>query len=89
MKYILVKADPVKVRADGYVYLSVPDSAIWQLWRHSSHGNYYIHDLESKRTWPLVSPTNPPIASYATWSPTGQLISYVLNNDLYILPSAS
>lgn len=65
------------------------NSDLRQLWRHSSHGNYYIHDLQSKQTWPLVSPTSPPITSYATWSPTGQSIAYILNNDLYILPSAS
>ncbi|KAH9832495.1 dipeptidyl aminopeptidase [Rhodofomes roseus] len=60
-----------------------------KLWRHSSYGNYYVHDLESKHTWPLVPPTYPPVTSYAVWSPTGQSIAYVLKNDLYVLPSAS
>ncbi|KAH9930262.1 dipeptidyl aminopeptidase [Fomitopsis serialis] len=60
-----------------------------KLWRHSSYGNYYVHDLESKRTWPLVPPAYPPATSYAVWSPTGQSIAYVLKNDLYVLPAAS
>jgi dipeptidyl aminopeptidase len=55
-------------------------------WRHSSFGNYYIHDIESKRTHPLIPPTDPPTTAYATWSPTGQSIAYVSNNDLYVLP---
>ncbi|KAI0091440.1 dipeptidyl aminopeptidase [Irpex rosettiformis] len=56
-------------------------------WRHSSFGNYYIHDLETHTTHPLIAPTNPPITAYAKWSPTGQSIAYVTRNDLYILPS--
>jgi len=60
-----------------------------QQWRHSSFGNYYIHNLEAKTTHPVTTPSNPSRTAYATWSPTGQSIAYVLDNDLYILPSAS
>ncbi|PFH50952.1 hypothetical protein AMATHDRAFT_80539 [Amanita thiersii Skay4041] len=56
-------------------------------WRWSSFGNYYIHDIESKKTLPILPPTDPPTTAYATWSPTGKSIAYVTNNDLYILPS--
>ncbi|KAI0765616.1 dipeptidyl aminopeptidase [Trametes elegans] len=58
-------------------------------WRHSSFGNYYIHEFATKRTWPLIPPTNPPVTAYAAWSPTGQSIAYVTENDLYVVPSAS
>ncbi|CAK5273743.1 unnamed protein product [Mycena citricolor] len=60
-----------------------------KLWRHSSFGNYYIHEIASKKTTPLIPPTYPPTVSYATWSPTGESIAYVTGNDLYILPSPS
>lgn len=60
-----------------------------QQWRHSSYSNYYIHDLKTHETHPLTTPTNPPIVSFAQWSPTGQQIAYVMSNDLYILPSPS
>ncbi|EGO22671.1 hypothetical protein SERLADRAFT_350525 [Serpula lacrymans var. lacrymans S7.9] len=56
-------------------------------WRWSSFGNYYVHNLETKTTYPLIPPTNPPVTAYATWSPIGQSIAYVTNNDLYVLPS--
>ncbi|OCH89774.1 dipeptidyl aminopeptidase [Obba rivulosa] len=58
-------------------------------WRHSSFGNYYIHDLETQTTFPLTTPSHPPVTAYATWSPTGQSIAYVMNNDLYVVPSPS
>ncbi|KAF8141399.1 dipeptidyl aminopeptidase [Boletus edulis] len=58
-------------------------------WRHSSFGNYYVHTLETKVTFPLLPPTNPPVTAYATWSPTGESIAFVAANDLYILPSPS
>ncbi|KAE9405389.1 dipeptidyl peptidase IV/CD26, N-terminal domain-containing protein [Gymnopus androsaceus JB14] len=56
-------------------------------WRHSSFGNYYIHNIAEKSTHPMISPTNPPTTAYATWSPTGESLAYVTDNDLYILTS--
>ncbi|KAG1771459.1 dipeptidyl aminopeptidase [Suillus occidentalis] len=58
-------------------------------WRHSSFGNYYVHNLNTKVTFPLVPPTYPPVTAYATWSPTGQSIAFVSANDIYVLPSPS
>ncbi|KAJ3759110.1 dipeptidyl aminopeptidase [Lentinula raphanica] len=58
-------------------------------WRWSSFGNYYIHDIEAKSTHPMIPPTYPPTTAYATWSPTGESLAYVDNNDLYILNSPS
>lgn len=37
----------------------------------------------------MSSRTQPPVISYATWSPTGESIAFVSSNDLYILPSAA
>ncbi|KAI0249668.1 dipeptidyl aminopeptidase [Lactifluus subvellereus] len=58
-------------------------------WRWSSFGNYWIFNLETKETYPLVPPSNPPTVAYATWSPTGERIAYVMNNDLYVVPTPS
>jgi len=58
-------------------------------WRHSSFGNYYIHDLTTEATYPLVPPSHPPTTIVAKWSPTGQSVAFVNSNDLYILPSPS
>ncbi|KAF9529024.1 dipeptidyl aminopeptidase [Crepidotus variabilis] len=57
-------------------------------WRHSSFGNYYIHNIAEKTTRPLIEPSSPPKTAYATWAPTGSAIAYVVENDLYVLPSA-
>ncbi|KAI0258657.1 dipeptidyl aminopeptidase [Gloeopeniophorella convolvens] len=58
-------------------------------WRWSSFGNYWIFNLESKETYPLIPPSTPPVTAYATWSPTGESIAYVVENDLYVVPSPS
>ncbi|KII86043.1 hypothetical protein PLICRDRAFT_44497 [Plicaturopsis crispa FD-325 SS-3] len=56
-------------------------------WRHSSFGNYYVHDLEAGTTHPIIPPTDPPTTSFATWSPSGESLAYVTDNDLYVLTS--
>ncbi|KAJ7074230.1 dipeptidyl aminopeptidase [Mycena amicta] len=60
-----------------------------KLWRWSSFGNYYVHEISTKKTTPLIPPTHPPTVAYATWSPTGEAIAYVTGNDLFLLPSPS
>ncbi|KAJ3509953.1 hypothetical protein NLJ89_g4948 [Agrocybe chaxingu] len=57
-------------------------------WRHSGFSNYYIHNIEEKRSYPVTQPSFPAQTAYATWAPTGNALAYVLDNDLYILPSA-
>lgn len=59
-----------------------------QQWRHSSFGNYYVHNIAEKKTRPIIPPSDPPRTAYATWSPTGSGIAFVTDNDLYVLPSA-
>ncbi|KAG8771833.1 hypothetical protein FRC15_003139, partial [Serendipita sp. 397] len=56
-------------------------------WRHSSFGNYYVHDLEHGTTKPLVTPSDPPVVTYATWAPTRNAVAFVSDNDLYVVPS--
>ncbi|KAI0758596.1 Alpha/Beta hydrolase protein [Irpex lacteus] len=50
-------------------------------WRHSSFGNYYIHDLSTHTTVPLIPPTHPPevfSADYALWwSPDSAKVAYL------------
>jgi dipeptidyl aminopeptidase len=87
MKYILVKANHHKVCTSSSYFFEILNQ--YQQWRHSSFGNYYVHSLETKATFPLLPPTNPPVTAYATWSPTGGSIAFVASNDLYILPSPS
>ncbi|KXN86209.1 putative dipeptidyl-aminopeptidase B [Leucoagaricus sp. SymC.cos] len=58
-------------------------------WRWSSFGNYYVHDIQGKTTHPIIPPTDPSKTAYATWSPTGNAIAYVTENDLYVIPNAS
>lgn len=57
-------------------------------WRHSSHGNYWIHRLSDSNTFPIETPTYPPLIALAKWSPTGHALAYVKQNDLYILPAS-
>ncbi|KAK7685763.1 hypothetical protein QCA50_011109 [Cerrena zonata] len=58
-------------------------------WRHSSFGNYYIHNLTSHQTYPLITPSYPPTTVIANWSPTGQSVAFVTSSDLYVLSSPS
>lgn len=37
----------------------------------------------------MTPPSQPPITAYAVWSPTGQSIAYVAQNDIYVIPSAA
>lgn len=47
-----------------------------------------MHDIEARSTYPLITPSHPPVTAYATWSPTGEAIAFVHDNDLYIKPNA-
>ena len=47
-----------------------------------------MHDIAERSTHPLIPPSHPPTTAYATWSPVGEAIAYVKENDLYIVPDA-
>ncbi|KAG6879049.1 hypothetical protein C0992_005538 [Termitomyces sp. T32_za158] len=54
-------------------------------WRWSTFGNYYVHNIVEKTTFPVIPPTYPSNTAYATWAPHGHSIAYVTENDLYVL----
>lgn len=60
-----------------------------KLWRHSSHANFYVHDIKAKTTVSLRQVDEPPRTSIAHWSTSGHAIAYVADNDLYIRDSAA
>ncbi|KIK05435.1 hypothetical protein K443DRAFT_3915 [Laccaria amethystina LaAM-08-1] len=43
----------------------------------------------AKTTHPILPSSRPSQTAFATWSPTGEAITYVTDNDLYILSSAA
>ncbi|KAF9482998.1 hypothetical protein BDN70DRAFT_874224 [Pholiota conissans] len=57
-------------------------------WRWSGYGNYYVHNIEQKSTYPIIPPSHPSRTAYATWAPTGNAIAFVADNDLFVLPTA-
>lgn len=50
-------------------------------------GNYYVVDLDTHETRPIIAPSDPPVTAYATWAPIGEAITFVMENDLYVLDS--
>ncbi|KAK9478180.1 dipeptidyl peptidase IV N-terminal region-domain-containing protein [Lipomyces japonicus] len=53
-------------------------------WRHSYYAEYWIYDVNSKSVEPLIPNNQTAEVRLATWSPTGDVIAYVLENNLYI-----
>lgn len=53
-------------------------------WRHSTYSHYWVLDLESKTFSPVHTSDENAQVSLALWSPRGDRISYVLDNNLYI-----
>ncbi|KAA8648916.1 prolyl dipeptidyl peptidase DppIV [Aspergillus tanneri] len=83
----LVPAD--KVPADSYSYWVKPDlsSVLWatnhtKQYRHSFFADYYIQDVESLASTPLV-PDQVGDIQYAQWSPAGNAIAFVRGNNLF------
>ncbi|GAA5940217.1 hypothetical protein JCM1841_004894 [Sporobolomyces salmonicolor] len=54
-------------------------------WRHSSHANFWVHDIAASTTVRLRSPSYPPHTAFASFSPRNHHIAYVHANDLYVL----
>jgi hypothetical protein len=59
----------------------------FQLWRHSSHQNFWLHSLNSSTTTRLLSPSSSPHTSTAFFAPVGHGLHHVHANDLYVLPA--
>ncbi|KAI8883468.1 hypothetical protein K501DRAFT_333362 [Backusella circina FSU 941] len=67
-------------------YLLLKTNVISQ-WRHSTHFDAYIYDLNNKSLFPLINQqdkSKKPVLSYVSWSPTGHQLAYVLENDIFI-----
>ncbi|KAL4803382.1 putative dipeptidyl peptidase 4, partial [Aspergillus unguis] len=78
-----------KVPADAYSYWISPDlsSVLWatnytKQYRHSFFADYYIQDVETLESVPLVEDQVGDI-QYAEWSPTGDSIAFVRGNNLF------
>ncbi|WP_068472709.1 S9 family peptidase [Saccharicrinis aurantiacus] len=51
------------------------------IYRHSYTANYYVYDIPSKEITPL---SNEGVQQVATFSPNGEMVAFVKENDLYI-----
>ncbi|MDI9355686.1 MAG: DPP IV N-terminal domain-containing protein [Chitinophagaceae bacterium] len=51
------------------------------IYRRSFKGKYYIYERENKLLYPLSSE----MQSYATFSPSGEMVSFVRNNNLFFV----
>ncbi|KAL4793760.1 putative dipeptidyl peptidase 4 [Aspergillus venezuelensis] len=78
-----------EIPADAYSYWISPDlsSVLWatnytKQYRHSFFANYYIQDVETLESVPLVEDQAGDI-QYAEWSPTSDSIAFVRGNNLY------
>ncbi|GES62357.1 extracellular dipeptidyl-peptidase Dpp4 [Aspergillus terreus] len=84
----LIPAD--QVPKDSYSYWISPDlsAVLWatnytKQYRHSYFADYYIQDVSSFQTTPLV-PDQAGDLQYAAWSATGDTIAFVRGNNLFV-----
>ncbi|KAL4994647.1 putative dipeptidyl peptidase 4 [Aspergillus recurvatus] len=78
-----------EIPADAYSYWISPDlsAVLWatnytKQYRHSFFADYYIQDVETLETVPLVEDMAGDI-QYAVWSPSGDSIAFVRGNNLW------
>ncbi|KAL4963696.1 prolyl dipeptidyl peptidase DppIV [Aspergillus stella-maris] len=78
-----------EIPTDAYSYWISPDlsSVLWatnytKQYRHSFFADYYIQDVETLESVPLVEDQAGDI-QYAEWSPTSDSIAFVRGNNLY------
>ncbi|KAL0960550.1 hypothetical protein HGRIS_005588 [Hohenbuehelia grisea] len=48
---------------------------------------YYVHNVKTAVTRPIIPPTGSPSMSLAIWSPNGESIAFIHSNDIYVLPN--
>lgn len=53
-------------------------------YRHSTFANYFIYDVEKKTTKPLVPGNGRDFVALVAWSPLGDKVAYILDNNIYI-----
>lgn len=80
------------IRIQGYKF-SADESKILiktdveQIWRRSTRENYYVYNRETGETTKLIQSKDK--QQYATFSPGGDKVAYVQNNDLYVVDLSS
>ncbi|KAE8351135.1 putative dipeptidyl peptidase 4 [Aspergillus coremiiformis] len=86
----LIPADKIPIGDAAHGYWIKPDlsSVLWAMnptkqYRHSFVADYYVQDVKSFKSVPLV-PDQEGDIQYAKWSPIGNRIAFVRENDLYI-----
>ncbi|KNG86169.1 dipeptidyl peptidase 4, partial [Aspergillus nomiae NRRL 13137] len=86
----LIPADKIPTGKEAFDYWIHPDlsSVLWasnhtKQYRHSFFADYYVQDVESLKSVPLV-PDQEGDIQYAQWSPAGNTIAFVRDNDLYV-----
>ncbi len=57
-----------------------------QVYRHSTRGDFYVYDIKAKTTQKI---NEKGVISYATFSPDGNKVAYVRNNNLYCMDLAT
>ncbi|EAL89855.1 prolyl dipeptidyl peptidase DppIV [Aspergillus fumigatus Af293] len=89
----LVPAD--KVPEDAYSYWIHPNlsSVLWatnytKQYRHSYFADYFIQDVQSMKLRPLAPDQSGDI-QYAQWTPTGDAIAFVRDNNVFVWTNAS
>ncbi|KAK9455998.1 dipeptidyl peptidase IV N-terminal region-domain-containing protein [Dipodascopsis uninucleata] len=53
-------------------------------WRHSYYASYWIYDVHNNDVEPLIPGNTTAEIRLATWSPRGDVVAFVLENNLFI-----
>uniref|UniRef100_A0A060T419 ARAD1C38214p n=1 Tax=Blastobotrys adeninivorans TaxID=409370 RepID=A0A060T419_BLAAD len=59
-------------------------ASIVKNWRHSTFGVYFVYDIESDTYSPVNTEKYDELLSLAVWSPRGDRIAFVKDNNLYL-----
>ncbi|BFZ53651.1 hypothetical protein PYCC9005_000680 [Savitreella phatthalungensis] len=65
----------------AYVLLA---SKVSRVFRHSFKAQYWLHELASKKTSPLMPGSPDAFIDYAAWSPSGHSLAFVAANNVYV-----
>ncbi|XP_054918009.1 prolyl endopeptidase FAP-like isoform X9 [Dermacentor andersoni] len=57
------------------------------VFRYSFTAKYKIYDFSNREVFPLKHSSNQEELQYAAWGQTGNQLTYVFENDLYLIPS--
>ncbi|KAL1431700.1 hypothetical protein MTO96_013809 [Rhipicephalus appendiculatus] len=59
------------------------------VFRYSFTAKYKIYDFSNREVFPLKHSSNQEELQYAAWGQTGNQLTYVFENDLYLIPSVA